>query len=95
LDIPPGANITAACSANHSFSFSPEKQSIQVRLMLDLEIVVWGIFLLAVFVLLNRAWVRLFVRVQTARLGGKPRTIAKVIPIDSYRGRKPRRQNFG
>lgn len=60
-----------------------------------LEIVVWGILLLVVFAVLNRAWVRLFVRVQTARLTGKRRATAKVIPIDSHRGRKPRCQNFG
>ena len=61
--------------------------------MLNLDILVWEVLLLAVFALLGGLWFRRFMRVQTAHRGRRPR--AKVIPINSYRPRKTRSRNFG
>ncbi len=43
----------------------------------------WFLLIIAVFILVNRLWFRLFLRVHI----GRKRRSAVVIPIDSYRAR--------
>lgn len=54
-------------------------------MFLVLHVLIWIALAAAAFILISIVWFGVFVRIQTA---SKPKELAPVIPIDSYRSGK-------